>query len=127
MEPALTGVRMADLGEAMTIFSPSALALSRRIACAMSTVVVLAAIAVGFTLVLPNTSDSAGGAAYRIKPDFDLVFASLNAGSPREDIPEIATIAFDQVFASMTPQPDDTPMNREKLRNTGWKRVLQKS
>jgi hypothetical protein len=126
VEPALPGTRAADLGEAMMIFSPSALAMSRRIVCVMSTVVVLAGIAVGFTVALPGTSDSAGGEAYRSKPDFDLVFASLNAGSPREDIPEIA-IAFDQVFASITPQPDDTPMNREKLRNTGWKRVLQKS
>jgi len=90
---------------------------------------VLACIAAGMTVALPGTSDSAGGEAFRVKTDFDFVFASVSAGSHNEDIAKIVTkMAFDQIFASMTmPQPDNTPQNREKLRNAGWRRVLQKS
>ena len=116
----------------MNGLSTSALALSRRIACAIATAAVVAGLTVGLTVALPGTSDSASGAAFRVQPDFDLVFsslASLNAGARVAAVPDIATpIAFDHVFASMaTPQPDNTPQNREKLRNAGWRRVLQKS
>ena len=122
----------ARLAAAMTGLSTSALAVSRRIVCAIATATVVACIAVGVTVALPGTSDSASGAAFRVQPDFDLVFASLaslNAASRVEAVPDIAiAIAFDQVFASMAmPQPDNTPPNREKLRNAGWRRVLQKS
>ena len=90
---------------------------------------VLVCIAVGFTVALSGTSDSDSGDVFHVKTDFDLVFASVNAPSHNEDIPKIETrIAFDQVFASMTrPQLVNTPPNREKLRNAGWRRVLQKS
>jgi hypothetical protein len=113
----------------MNILSTSAIAVSRRIVCAIATAMALACIAVGLTVDLPGASDSAGGETFPVKRDFDQVFASLNAGSRGDDIRTFVTgIAFDQVFASMTrPQPDDTPPNREKLRNAGWRRVLQKS
>lgn len=113
----------------MNRLSTSVRAASRRIACAIAAATVLASIAVGVTVALPGTPEPAGGAALRVQPDFDLVFASLDAGARREDVPDIATtIAFDQVFASMTrAQPDNTPQNREKLRNAGWRRVLQKT
>ena len=103
--------------------------MSRRVACAIATAMVLACIAVGFTVAFPGTSDSASGAAFRAKADFDLVFASLNAGSQFEEIPMVVTgTAFDQAFASIArPQPDNTPQNRERLRNAGWRHVLQKS
>ena len=125
----LTGSRAAGLREAMNIISTSAFAVSRRIVCAIAAAIVLACIAVGFSEALPGASDSAGGAALRVRADFDQVFASVNAGSRIEDTPNIATrIAFDEVFTSMTrSQPDSTPSNREKLRNAGWRRVLQKS
>jgi ammonia channel protein AmtB len=102
--------------------------MSRKIVCAITTAMVLACIVVGFTVAF-GTSDSASGTAFRVKPDFDLVFASVNAEAHSEDISKIVTgVAFDQVFASITrPQPDNTPQNREKLRNAGWRRVLQKS
>jgi hypothetical protein len=113
----------------MTGLSTSALAVSRRIVCAIATATVVACIAVGVTVALPGTSDSASGAAFRVQPEFDLVFASLNAAARLEAVPDSATpIAFDLVFASIArPQPDNTPQNREKLRNAGWRRVLQKS
>jgi hypothetical protein len=112
----------------MRILLPSAVAVSRRIVCAIAAAMVLACIVVGLTVAFPGTSDPASGAAFRAKADFDLVFASVNAGSQLEDTPKIVTTAFDQVFASMTTsQPDNTPQNREKLRNAGWRRVLQKS
>jgi hypothetical protein len=112
----------------MYIPSISARAVSRRIVCArivctMTTATILAGIA-GLIVALPATTDSARGAAFPM-PDFDLAFAGVDAGS-RQGMPVIA-MAFDQVFASLTPQPDNTPPNREKLRNAGWRRVLQKS
>ena len=112
----------------MKIFYASANAMSRRVACAVATTMVLACIAVGFAVALPGTSDSAGGDAFVAKTEFDLVFASVNAGSHSEDVAKIETrIAFDQVFASITrSQLDNTPPNREKLRNAGWRRLLQK-
>ena len=102
--------------------------MSRRVVCAITTTMVLACIAVGFTVALPGTSDSASGEAFLAKTEFDLVFASVNAGSHIGGIAKIPTrIAFDQVFASITrSQLDNTPPNREKLRNAGWRRVLQK-
>ena len=60
----------------MTGLSTSALAVSRRIVCAIATATVVACIAVGVTVALPGTSDSASGAAFRVQPEFDLVFAS---------------------------------------------------
>ena len=103
--------------------------MARGIVCAITAAMVLAFVAIGITVALPGTSGSANGGASLMKTDFDLVFASVNAGSHVEDIPKVATkIAFDQVFASMTKaQLDNTPTKREKLRNAGWKRVLQKS
>jgi hypothetical protein len=145
---ALTGSRGA---EAMNILSPSARATPRSIACAVSAALVLAGIVAGFTVA--GTSGSASSVAVQ-RTDFDFVFASVNearidfpkveariaidqvfatlidfAGlnEPQRAIPEAAAVAFDQVFASIRLQPDDTPPNREKLRNAGWRRVLPKS
>ena len=48
--------------------------------------------------------------------------------TPRIDYaPTILTnVDFDRVFAGMTERPylDNSPANREKLRNAGWKRIL---
>ena len=62
-----------------------------------------------------------------MKPDFDLVFASLNAAPHTQDRAKIATrVNFDLVFASLTgPQRANTPSQREKLRDAGWRRLLQ--
>ena len=128
MEPTLTGSRAAGFGEAMTILSASAVATARRMVCAIAAAMVLAFVAVGITVALPGTSGSANGGASLTKTDFDLVFASVNAGSQVEEVPKVTTrIAFDQVFASIAKAQLDNPPNREKLRNAGWRRVLQKS
>jgi len=96
--------------------------------CAIAAAMVLAFVAVGITVALPGTSGSANGGASLTKTDFDLVFASVNARSQVEEVPKVTTrIAFDQVFASIAKAQLDNPPNREKLRNAGWKRVLQKS
>jgi hypothetical protein len=110
----------------MTMLSTSAIAVSRSIVCVATAAMVLACIA-GVTAALPGTSESAHGKTFLVKPDFDLAFASLNAGSQVKNDPIATPIAFDQVFASMTKAQLDTPPNREKLRNAGWRRVLQKS
>jgi len=128
VEPTLTGSRAAGFGEAMTILSASAVATARRMVCAIAAAMVLAFVAVGITVALPGTSGSANGGASLTKTDFDLVFASVNAGSQVEEVPKVTTrIAFDQVFASIAKAQLDNPPNREKLRNAGWRRVLQKS
>ena len=38
----------------------------------------------------------------------------------------VTKVDFDQAFASMTERPAhaNTPQNREKLRNAGWRRIL---
>jgi hypothetical protein len=111
------------------MFSKSSVAMPGKIVCAVATAMIFSCIAAGLTVALPGTPDSAGDEAFLARADFDLVFASVNAGSHIEDIQKTATVTtFDQVFASMmTYRLDDTPPNREKLRNAGWRRILQKS
>src|SRR5437868_485094 len=95
-----------------------AIATSRGFISAAAAVVGLASTAIAFAAVLPVGSGSLSNDAPLARPDFDLVFASLNAGSPARNLPAIATIDFDQAFASIaTPYRDNTPSNREKLRN----------
>jgi hypothetical protein len=101
--------------------------MSRELVCVLMTVVASACGVVGSTLVWPNIVRSTEGQALVITVNFDQVFASVNA-TPRTDYaPTILTkVDFDQVFGSMTERPhrENTPANREKLRNSGWKQIL---
>jgi hypothetical protein len=68
--------------------------------------------------------------AYLTMIDFQRVFAGANALPPREYVPVVLTAAvdFEQVFGSVsTARRDNTPPNREKLRNAGWRRILASS
>jgi hypothetical protein len=68
--------------------------------------------------------------AYLTMIDFERVFGGPNALPPREYVPVVLTAAvdFEHVFGSVTVvRRDNTPTNRERLRNAGWKRVLEAS
>jgi hypothetical protein len=101
--------------------------MSRELTCVLMTIVASACAAVGSTAVWHNIARSTEGQPLVTKVDFDQVFASVNA-TPRTDYaPTILTKTdLDQVFASMTERPhrENTPANREKLRDAGWKRIL---
>jgi hypothetical protein len=93
-------------------------------------VLVLNGIAVASTL-LPNvahsTANDAGVAATaNDAADFAFIFSTVTAAPYRIDTPAAATVVdFDKTFASVsTTHPMNTPPNRERLRNIGWRRIL---
>jgi hypothetical protein len=105
-------------------FPTLAIANSRDLAYVLASIVASACIALALTLAWPNSARSTG--SQELKVDFDAVFASVSVARI-QDAPTGATnVDFDQVFASMTePSPRaNTPQNREKLRNAGWRRIL---
>jgi hypothetical protein len=101
--------------------------MSRELICVLMIVVASACVVVGSTAVWPDIARSTEGQPLVTKVNFDQVFASVNA-TPRTDYAPtiLTTIDFDQVFGSTTERPyrENTPANREKLRNAGWKRIL---
>jgi hypothetical protein len=58
--------------------------------------------------------------------DFQRQFTGGNALARREYVPVLLTaVEFERSFASVTAaRRGNTPPNREKLRNAGWKRIL---
>ena len=64
--------------------------------------------------------------AFLIMIDFERVFAGENALPRRDYIPVVRTaIDFEGTFGSVTAaRRENSPPNREKLRNAGWKRIL---
>jgi hypothetical protein len=56
---------------------------------------------VGSSAAWSNTADPVGGRAYMTRAEFDQAFADAAAAS----------------------RPGNTPANRERLRNIGWKRL----
>jgi hypothetical protein len=113
----------------MRIFPSSVVATPRGFVCATASIVAAACVAIGLAVALPIASAPANGEALLARADFNLMFADLNAGSPPQEFRKPATtINFDQAFIAIAaPQVDNTPSNREKLRNAGWRRILQKS
>ena len=113
--------------------------MSRKVISVLSTVVALGCIVVGSAIMWPNIAGSTGGQASATAPavrkitsaavttaDFERIFASVTTVPlPRLNGPALNRPNFDQVFTSVTTtRRDDTPPNREKLRNVGWKRIL---
>lgn len=94
--------------------------------CVMASVVASACIALGLTLAWPDSARSTGSQQPGVNVDFDQVFASVNPARTQEAPTRVTKVDFDQVFVSMTERPrrDNTPQNREKLRNAGWRRIL---
>jgi len=119
-------------------FPLSIFAKPHSFACAVA-IAFAAGTAVGWSAALPVAPDAVvaetlGTKPWPVKPDFELVFASLSAPLPKQDRakragakPDSATIAavnFEDAFASFARESrESTPSRREKLRNAGWRRL----
>lgn len=99
--------------------------MSRNLTRILMAVLVLNAIAVASTL-LSNTAHSTANDPVAATADFNFIFSTVTAAPHRLGTPAIAAaVDFDKVFASVsTPHPINTPPNRERLRNIGWRRIL---
>jgi len=112
--------------------------MSRNLTRILMAVLALNAIAVASTM-LTNASattsvDTVDTAAHTTTnapvvatADFNYIFSTVNAAPYRIATPAAAAAAveFDKVFASVsTPHRMNTPPNRERLRNIGWRRIL---
>ena len=79
---------------------------------------------------LPNllTTGTLFGGFYAVVAaiDFDYVFNSVSTAPRPVSTPAAATtVDFDKVFASIAGSHRmNTPPNRERLRNIGWRRIL---
>ena len=99
--------------------------MSRNLTRILLAALVLNAIAVASTM-LTNTAHSTANNAVVAAADFDFIFSTVAAAPYRVDTPAAAaTVDFDNIFASVgTVHPMNTPPNRERLRNIGWRRIL---
>lgn len=100
--------------------------MSRNITRILMAVLVLNAIVVASTMLWPNTAHSTANNAAVAAVDFDHAFNSLPAAPRRADTPApLATVDFDKAFGNFgAPHRINTPPNRERLRNIGWRRIL---
>jgi hypothetical protein len=112
-------------------------AMSRNLTRVLMAVLVLNAIAVASTMLWPNIAHSTGNNAAVAAVDFDYAFNSLptmlrpafmdsvTAAPLPASTPAATTVDFNKVFASVSSSPRlNTPPNRERLRNIGWRRIL---
>lgn len=108
--------------------------MSRNLTRVLMAVLVLNAIAVASTMLTnASATTSVDTAPYSTanEPvvatvDFNYLFSTVTAAPYRIDTPAAAAaVDFDKVFASVsTPHRMNTPPNRERLRNIGWRRIL---
>jgi len=100
--------------------------MSRNLTHVLMAVLVVSAAAVGATMSWPNTAHSTATNVVVAAVDFDDVFNSVTAAPRSADTPAAAAaVDFDKVFASVSAShPMNTPPNRERLRNIGWRRIL---
>jgi hypothetical protein len=113
--------------------------MSRKVISVLTTIAALICVVVGSAIIWPNMASSTGGQVSATAPaardvtsaslteaDFNRIFASVTAVPlPRLNGPALNRPDFDRVFASVaTPRRENTPPNRERLRNVGWKRIL---
>jgi hypothetical protein len=100
--------------------------MSRNLTRVLMAVLVLNAVAVGATMLTPNTAHSTVNNTVVAAADFNFIFSTVTAAPYRIDRPAAATtVDFDKVFASVNSSPRlNTPPNRERLRNIGWRRIL---
>jgi hypothetical protein len=100
--------------------------MSRNLIRMLMAAVVLNAMVVASTMVWAEIGKSKGDRVVGSKTNFDYVFAAVTTTPPRNDAPvSTSVVDFDQTFASVSVRRrEDTPPNRERLRNIGWKRIL---
>lgn len=103
--------------------------MSRNLTRILMAVVALNAIVVASAMLWPNVANSTGSQGITAAVDFEHAFNSVTAAPPRASAPAAsATVDFDKVFGSVgTPHQMNTPPNRERLRNIGWRRILGSS
>ena len=93
--------------------------MSRNLIRMLMAAVVLNSLVVAATMVWPDTANSRGSQVSIGRGDFDYVFAAVTIPA------HTTTVDFNQAFASVSgPRRENTPPNRERLRNIGWKRIL---
>jgi hypothetical protein len=104
---------------------------------------VLGSLVVGSAIARSNIATSSDNQPPVAKVDLNQAVAEATAAPSREDadragsmmVPSSITSPmrafltkadFDQIFADATalPRRDNTPANREKLREAGWKRII---
>ena len=99
--------------------------MSRNLTRILMAVLVLNAIVVGSTTLWPNIAHSTGNNAGSAAVDFDHTFDSVTAAPLHASTPATTTVDFEGAFASLSaPHRMNTPPNRERLRNIGWRRIL---
>jgi hypothetical protein len=110
--------------------------MSRNLTRILMAVLVLNAIAVGAAMLSPNTAHSTVNNVVAAV-DFDQIFDSVTpvprpafmdsvtAAPLPASRPAATTVNFDKVFANVGNSSRlNTPPNRERLRNIGWRRIL---
>jgi hypothetical protein len=100
--------------------------MSRIMTRILMAVLVLNAIVVGSTTLWPNIAHSTGNTAGSAAVDFNHTFDSVTAAPLHASTPATTpTVDFEGAFASVSaPHRMNTPPNRERLRNIGWRRIL---
>jgi hypothetical protein len=111
--------------------------MSRNLTPILMAVLVLNAIAVGSTMLTnasattatdpaPHATTTTASAPVAATADFTYIFSTVTAAPYRIVTPAAAAaVDFDKVFASVSaPHRMNTPPNRERLRNIGWRRIL---
>jgi len=108
--------------------------MSRNLTRVLMAVLVLNAIAVASTMLtnasattsVDTAAHSTGNEPVVAVADFNYIFSTVIAAPYRIATPvAAAAVDFDKVFASVsTPHRLNTPPNRERLRNIGWRRIL---
>jgi hypothetical protein len=97
--------------------------MSRNLIRILMAAVVLNAVVVASTMMWPDPANSSTNQASTGRGDFDYVFAAV--ASHRDGTPATDNVDFDQAFAGVSaPRRENTPPNRERLRNIGWRRIL---
>ena len=100
--------------------------MSRNLINMLLAAVVLNAAVVVLTTLWTDTANSTTSPAGVSRSEFDYVFAAVTTTPNHNSAPANVTVVdFDQAFASVSiRRREDTPPNRERLRNIGWKRIL---
>lgn len=97
--------------------------MSRNLTRVLMAVLVLNAIVVASTMLWPNTAHSTGSNTAVAAVDINDAFNSLADAQRPAAAP--AAVDFNKTFANFsTPHRINTPPNRERLRNIGWRRIL---
>jgi hypothetical protein len=107
--------------------------MSRNLTRVLMAVLALNAIAVASTMLtnasattsVDTAAHSTANDPVMAAADFAYLFSTVTAAPYRIDTPPEAAVDFDKVFASVsTVHRMNTPPNRERLRNIGWRRIL---